>query len=466
MWIENETEKMMNWKQLLSTKRIGVKTEGATGREESPFLLDLDRITFSSFFRRLQDKTQVHPLSVGGRVRSRLTHSIEVASVGRSLGFGVGRKLIEGGADIPEGITPHDFGYIVQVACLSHDIGNPPFGHAGEAAIGGWFKDNGADVFNDTMTPAEISDLENFEGNAQGFRILNRLDYFRENGGFRMSFATLGAFTKYPGDSTLNTHKAIEGKKAGFCQSEKELFAEIATELGLHKREGDTLWCRHPLAYLMEAADDICYRVADLEDGVTMECVSFDAVQYHLAPLAWSHKHGNTLDERRDDLLSQNWYIAMSENEKLGFLRSKAIGNLTQATVEAFITNQDKLLAGTFDGELLAHTPFAIEAEACKKFAGKSIFGTRRKLEIETASFEVLGELLKVFCAAVLDFEKQGGNEKKIAPRNIRLLKLMDIMPKTQMQRYDNLMLVTDFLSGLSDRAAVNLFKTIKGISL
>lgn len=457
---------MMNWTQLLSTKRIGVKGDGATGREESPFLLDLDRITFSSFFRRLQDKTQVHPLSVGGRVRSRLTHSIEVASVGRSLGFGVGRKLNKAGADIPGEITPHDFGYIVQVACLSHDIGNPPFGHAGEAAIASWFQDNADDVFDDTMTTAEISDLANFEGNAQGFRILNKLDYFREKGGFRMSYATLGTFTKYPGDATPNTHKAIEGKKAGFCQSEKALFEEVASALGLQKRGEDTLWCRHPLAYLMEAADDICYRVADLEDGVTMECVSFSDVEKHLAPLAWSHKHGDTIAARRDDLLSQDWYITMSENEKLGFLRSKAIGNLTQATVDAFMANQDKLLTGTFDAELLSQTPFAVEAEACKKFAGNSIFGTRRKLEIETASFEVLGELLKVFCAAVLDFEKQTGTIKRMSPRNSHLLKMMDVMPQIDMSRYEKLMLVTDFLSGLSDRSAVNLFKTVKGISL
>lgn len=457
---------MMNWAQLLSTKRIGIPENTIGGREESPFLLDLDRITFSSFFRQLQDKTQVHPLSVGGRVRSRLTHSIEVASVGRSLGFGVGRKLIEGGCDIPKDITPHDFGYIVQVACLSHDIGNPPFGHAGEAAIANWFQENAAYVFDDTMSQAEIADLAHFEGNAQGFRILNKLDYFREKGGFRMSYATLGTFTKYPGDVTPNLYQAIEGKKAGFCQSEKSFFEDVAATLGLKKRGTDTLWCRHPLAYLMEAADDICYRVADLEDGVTMECVSFEAVEHHLAPLAWSHKHGDNLNERRDDLLKQSWYEQMRQSEKLGFLRSKAIGNLTQATVEAFMNNEEKLLAGTFNAELLAETPFAEEAEACKKFAGKSIFGTRRKFEIETASFEVLGELLKVFCAAVLDFENKKGVQADISPRNVRLLKMMDVIPSIDMTRYEKLMLVTDYISAMSDRSAVNMFKTLKAISL
>jgi len=457
---------MMNWHDLLSTKRIGVKGDGTAGREESPFLLDLDRITFSSFFRRLQDKTQVHPLSVGGRVRSRLTHSIEVASVGRSLGFGVGRQLIEKGSDIPDFITPHDFGYIVQVACLSHDIGNPPFGHAGEAAIQQWFCDHGQDVFSPDMSEAEKRDFTEFEGNAQGFRILNRLDYFREKGGFQMSHATLGAFTKYPGDASPNSVKRIEGKKAGFCQSEKGLFSEIADSLGLIKQGDDTLWCRHPLAFLMEAADDICYRVADLEDGVTMECVSFKDVEYHLAPLAWSHKHGDTVSIRRDDLMGQGWYQKMSENEKLGFLRSKAIGNLTKATVEAFIVHEEQLLSGDFNEELLAVTPFAEEAQACKKFAGESIFGTRRKLEIETASFELIGVLLSNICDAVLDLERCEGELSKVSPKSMRLLKIMDPPAFQPHNRYEYLLMVTDFISGLSDRAAVNMTNILKGVSL
>ncbi|MDV7338330.1 dNTP triphosphohydrolase [Terasakiella sp. A23] len=456
---------MMNWHDLLSTKRIGDKEGKAPGREESPFLLDLDRITFSSFFRRLQDKTQVHPLSEGGRVRSRLTHSIEVASVGRSLGFGVGRKLIEAECGIPDHITAHDFGYIVQVACLSHDIGNPPFGHAGEAAIQQWFIDN-PDVFDDTMSEAEKLDFTKFEGNAQGFRILNKLDYFRGNGGFQMSHATLGAFTKYPGDATENSVKAIEGKKAGFCQSEKDLFAEVANNLGLIKRGSDTLWCRHPLAYLMEAADDICYRVADLEDGVTMDCVSFKDVEYHLAPLAWSHKHGETIDLRRSDLLAQGWYQKMSEHEKLGFLRSKAIGNLTKATVEAFISNEEALLAGRFNDELLAVTPFANEADACKKFAGESIFSTRRKLEIETSSFEVLNVLLSSFTRAVLELEVCGGELKQVSERSKRLLKMMENSNGLCTCRYEYLLKVTDFISGLSDRSAVSLCNVIRGVSI
>ncbi|WP_135075420.1 deoxyguanosinetriphosphate triphosphohydrolase [Terasakiella sp. SH-1] len=457
---------MMNWKDLLSSGRIGVSGASAGGREESPFLLDLDRITFSSFFRRLQDKTQVHPLSEGARVRSRLTHSIEVASVGRSLGFGVGRQLIESGTDIPEHITPHDFGYIVQVACLSHDIGNPPFGHAGESAIGQWFKDNAETVFDKTMTAPQKADLTSFEGNAQGFRILNKLDYFRAEGGFRMSYATLGAFTKYPGDASEKSVSVIEAKKAGFCQAEKEIFSQVADRLGLIQHGTENLWCRHPLAYLMEAADDICYRVADLEDGVTMECVSFEAVEHYLAPLAWSHKHGDSIEERRENLLHDEWYREKPQNEKLGFLRSKAISNLTQATVDAFIAHQEDLLKGQLNAELLALTPFAEEAAACKKFAGHSIFGTTRKLEIETASFEILGQLLTSFTTAMLDFEQRKGDITQTTPQNQRLLKMMDLPTTYSDNRYEHLLQVTDFVSGLSDRAAVNLYKVIKGVSL
>lgn len=457
---------MMNWADLLSTGRIGIKGDAPFGREESPFLLDLDRITFSSFFRRLQDKTQVHPLSVGARVRSRLTHSIEVASVGRSLGFGVGRQLIEGGRDIPPHISAHDFGYIVQVACLSHDIGNPPFGHAGEAAIGQWFQENSSRVFHDKMTEAEKRDLLNFEGNAQGFRILNRLDYFRERGGFQMSYAALGAFTKYPGDSSIKSTPGIEAKKAGFCQSEKDIFEQVATTLGLIRRGKEYLWCRHPLAYLMEAADDICYRVADLEDGVTMECVSFKEVEYHLAPLAWSHKYGDTIDARRADLMDQDWYNRMDQTEKLGFLRSKAIGNLIKATVTAFMTHEGDLLKGKLDQELLALTPFAEEAKACKTFAGSSIFSTRRKLEIETASYEILGFLLDVFSQAMLEFERYDGDVKNMSPKHKHVIKLLDRPFEFKNNRYDHLLQVSDFVSGLSDRAAVNMFKVLKGISL
>ncbi len=459
---------MMNWMDLLSSERIGSSVKSQTsGREESPFLLDLDRITFSSFFRRLQDKTQVHPLSEGGRVRSRLTHSVEVASVGRSLGFGVGRKLKEAGRDLPSHISAHDFGYIVQVACLSHDIGNPPFGHAGEAAIAQWFQDHGDQVFDDSLSEEEQADFKRFEGNAQGFRILNKLDYFRENGGFCMTYAALGAFTKYPGDSSFNRHIGIEGKKAGFCQSEKDIFAEVADKLGLIKRGEDTLWCRHPLAYLMEAADDICYRVADLEDGVTMDCVSFEAVERHLAPLARSPlKYPGDAEKRWKVLREEDWYKHMSQTEKLGFLRGKAIGNLTQATVDVFVDHEEELLCGQLDKELLAMTAFAEDAEACKAFAGQSIFGTKRKLEIETASFEILGAMLDVYCQAMLDFEKQEGQIKKMSARPQRLLKMMDSPLIYKGSRYDHLLQVTDFISGLSDRAALNLYHCIKGVSL
>jgi len=417
----------MTWHALLSANRVGEAVENSSmGREESPYLLDLDRISFSSFFRRLQDKTQVHPLSQGARVRSRLTHSIEVASVGRSLGFAVGKRLRDEGYDIPETISPHDFGYIVQVACLSHDIGNPPFGHAGEAAIAHWFDQNGARVFDATMSELEKRDFTRFEGNAQGFRILNRLDYYRSEGGFRMTHAALGAFMKYPADCAPKQQAGIAGKKAGFCQSERVIVEEVARALGLIPHPTETVWCRHPLAYLMEAADDICYRVADLEDGVMIDCVPFKDVEKHLAPLAWSHKHGESIEARRAHLLSRDWYQKKSETEKLGFLRSKAISNLVKATVDAFMAAHDDILMGQFDGELLDHTPFREEAEACKTFARDAIFGTRQKMEIEAASFDVLGYLLDRFSAALIDFESVEGDMKKVSPYNRRLLALLD----------------------------------------
>jgi len=216
----------------------------------------------------------------------------------------------------------------------------------------------------------------------------------------------------------------------------------------------------------MEAADDICYRVADLEDGVMIDCVPFKDVEKHLAPLAWSHKHGESIEARRAHLLSRDWYQKKSETEKLGFLRSKAISNLVKATVDAFMAAHDDILMGQFDGELLDHTPFREEAEACKTFARDAIFGTRQKMEIEAASFDVLGYLLDRFSAALIDFESVEGDMKKVSPYNRRLLALLDSPPYVGAGRYETLMQVTDHVSALSDRAAVDLCNSLKGVTL
>ena len=444
---------MMDWKNLLSAHQLGMKAPGAPVAGRSPFARDLDRIIFSSAFRKLQDKTQVHPLSEHGHVRTRLTHSIEAGSVGRSLGHRVGAfiapKLDE------QGITADDFGYVVQAACMAHDIGNPPFGHAGEDAIGAWFSQNDW-VFDPSMTEAEKEDLVNFEGNAQGFRILTSLERVGDAGGLQLTHAMLGTFTKYPGASNRVALKGdlIAGsKKHGFFQAEAGDFEAVAKGLGLIKREGrGPLWCRHPLAFLTEAADDICYSVADLDDGVAMGYVSFEEVEAHLAPLAWA------ADKHDTDLREESWYAQKDEAGKLGFMRGKAVGNLIDEVVKVFKKNEEALLTGAFEGDLIAKSKFADQVKACKSIANRKIFHTSRKLEIEVAGFEVLGGLLDLFCKAVID--------EKIHPKQAHRLRELDGAPKPGKTRYESLLNVTDFVSGLTDHHAVSLFRKLKGISL
>src|SRR4051812_20139828 len=270
----------MNWPQLLCADRLGVASSGAPDAARSPFQIDSDRIIFSSAFRRLQDKTQVFPLADNDYVRTRLTHSLEVASVGRSLGARVGDAICK--KHFPGGeIHASDVGAIVWAASLAHDLGNPPFGHSGEDAIRHWFTTSArAQEARASFTEAEVRDLECFEGNAQGFRIIARLQ-MPDNPGLRLTYATLAAFTKYPRASVLPvaTNGGSSTKKFGFFQSESELFEQVATGTGLLRRNPEALWwSRHPLAFLVEAADDICYRLVDFEDGFRLKHLSYKEV--------------------------------------------------------------------------------------------------------------------------------------------------------------------------------------------
>jgi dGTPase len=263
----------MNWQHLLSSKRINQKSDTGSAASRSAFEQDYDRIIFSHPFRRLQDKTQVHPLPEEDFVHTRLTHSLEVSSVGRSLGKRVGEVIIQRHPELQQQFSLFDFGAIVAAASLAHDLGNPPFGHAGEDAISDFFKEHAyGKTWASAVKPAEWEDLIRFEGNAQGFRILNNEQY-----GLKLTFATLGAFTKYPCPALFpeRDKKKKSQKKFGFFQSEAEEFEAIAQELGLIRDRGFS-YSRHPLAFLVEAADDICYSIIDLEDGCRLRLLSFD----------------------------------------------------------------------------------------------------------------------------------------------------------------------------------------------
>src|SRR5690606_18558416 len=337
----------MNWEQLLSLKRFGDTNKRIRKEQDETrlgFEVDYDRIIFSSEFRSLQDKTQVIPLSQTDFVHTRLTHSLEVSVVGRSLGRLVGKKLLEKHPHLQNvhGYQANDFGAIVAAAALAHDIGNPPFGHSGEKAIGEFFKTGAGSHYKNQLNAKEYQDLCDFEGNANGFKILTESRAGR-SGGLRLSYATLGAFTKYPKESLpKKPTKHIADKKYGFFQSEKEAFVDVANELGLVNRSNEALsFSRHPLAFLVEAADDICYTIIDFEDGINLGLIQEEFALEYLSKII------------RDTIKSDNYYALTNKEDRVGYLRALAIGTLINDAVSVFMKHEDAILNGEFDCALL-----------------------------------------------------------------------------------------------------------------
>jgi dGTPase len=432
----------MNWSQLLSSRRQNQKT-GSDILSRSSFEQDFDRIIFSHPFRKLQDKTQVHPLPEHDFVHTRLTHSLEVSSVGRSLGKRAGEVIVERHPELSNNFSSFDFGAITAAAALAHDMGNPPFGHAGEAALSEYFKSKTFGV-----TRAEHEDLVNFEGNAQGFRILNRRQF-----GLRLTYATLGAFTKYPCPSLLTDRdkKKKSQKKFGYFQSEAESFKDVAENLGLIAA-GEGAWCRHPVAFLVEAADDICYSIIDLEDGCRMGLVSFNDIVDLLAPIL-----GRRLDQTK---LSTTQGL----NEKLGVLRAMAIGELIEASTEVFLSNENEILAGTFDSALTDLCKFKDALGVINKVSVEKIYRTHTVVEIEASGHEVLPGLLHEFVVAGMELSNKDASKKN---KNLALLfpEEIRLAIKESDNTYTILREVIDFISGLTDRHALSLYRKIKGIS-
>ena len=445
---------MTNWFQLLSARRPGEKTF-TFNPSRSAFEQDFDRIVFSSPFRMLQDKTQVFPLPKHDFVHTRLTHSLEVSSVGRSLGKRVGEIIVQRHQELSKyGITPNDFGAIVSAASLAHDLGNPPFGHSGEAAISDFFKSNNKGAFiKELLTLDEWHDLISFEGNAQGFRILNKNQYQ----GLRLTFATLAAFTKYPRNSSLqNPDKNRKSqKKFGYFQTEKEIFHELANETGLHSLTPDqTLWARHPLAFLVEAADDICYHIIDLEDGCNTGLIPFFVYKDLLGAIIGEKFNPAKLEK------------IPSTREKTGALRAMAIGVLIEQCVQVFLDTEKDILEGNFDRALTE----VINANPILKdiisLSIEQIYRSVSVIETEVAGFEVLDGLLSAYIPAVYAgaIKKDGKARDKtmirMMPEDIRLA----LSEETDL--YLSLRLCLDFISSLTDSHALTLFRRIKGISL
>ena len=436
----------MHWQSLLSPLRAGGKAP-AGQPDRSAFEIDFDRIIFSLPFRRLQDKTQVFPLPEDDFVHNRLTHSLEVASVARSLGKKAGEALLQRHPDLND-YTAGDFGAIVSAAALAHDVGNPPFGHAGEQAISGFFAHHPAALeLKKMLSEAEYTDLTAFEGNAQGFRLLNQTHH-----GLRLTYATLGAFSKYPRQSLGNREKGrASQKKYGFFQTEKEQFAAVAEGLQL-LQAAPWAWHRHPLAFLVEAADDICYHIIDLEDGCTLGLLSLDDTIELLRPIIGKRFDRTKLQARQ------------SLHEKTGTLRALAINELVEQTVAVFLDHEEALLSAHYDRPLTAEIPAAAALQQVIDISVDKIYRARVVLEKELAGFEVLQGLLEAYVTALLHQHqgKPGRQDKN----------LLAIVPDEYRHRlsgtslYDDLRVILDYLSGMTDSHALTLFRKLKGITL
>ena len=454
----------MDWDTLLTDFRIGREPEKQYERKphRPPWQTDFDRITFSSAFRRLQDKTQVFPLSSSDYVRTRLTHSMEVSAVGKSLGSLVG-FFIRDEKKALGNTHPLEVGQIVSAATLAHDIGNPPFGHSGENSIRGWFKNSKTvDEYRGQFSDNECSDFENYEGNAQGFRVLARLQMYRDSGGMQLTAATLAAFAKYPAQSPpANGKRKYDGastKKFGFFQSDQDLFKLVANRTGLIAREAEpNCWCRHPLAFVVEAADDICYRIVDLEDGFRQKLISYKRVEELIASVLNDQSKMDRI-AREDD-----------EDTKVDIMRSIAIGCAIDEVAIAFDSNYAAIMAGTFDKPLLSDRSRLFHAfEAIKGEQKSTVYKNHRVLRVEATGFRVIAGLLEPFTRAVFDCVKFGENAP---PESAKLFELIPTQfigkdRKPHPNPYECILRIVDFICGMTDSYALELYRNISGISV
>ncbi|MFC7331940.1 dGTP triphosphohydrolase [Rhodocista pekingensis] len=440
---------MMRWKSLLSRKRLAKPVRDPELPYRSAFEIDIDRITFSTSFRRLSDKQQVHGIGGSDYVRSRLTHSMEAARVGRSLGTWAGREIVEryGGEEV--GATPFDIGHVVAAAALAHDLGTPCFAHTGEDIVSDWFRGSavGREILSG-LPEQQRNELRHFEGNAQGFRVLTRLQGWRATGGLQLTAATLAAYSKYPwsapGDDGL---PRPHPRKYGFFGSERALFSEMAEEVGLIPT-GDDTWCRHPLAYLVEAADDACYRVVDIEDAVKMRMLSFADAESLLAPLV-------VVDRQEYDEIDD-------EDRRLIYLRARAIDRLVHDAAEMFLERLPELMQGRPCPALLHMTERATALKAIEQISYTRIYRGQQRCETDIVAARTITTLLDAFGEALLAREEAGPGAD--LPR--RFASLLETMPTIRQMPYDRPSWVrglVDYIAGMTDRFALRQAQLIAG---
>ncbi|PKB16294.1 dGTP triphosphohydrolase [Flavobacterium sp. 5] len=443
----------MNWEQLLSLKRQGDKGKRLRIEQDDTrlgFEVDYDRIIFSSAFRSLQDKTQVIPLSKTDFVHTRLTHSLEVSVVGRSLGRLVGKKIIEKYPHLKEvhGYQMNDFGAIVAAASLAHDIGNPPFGHSGEKAIGEYFSIGKGLKYKDKLSAKEWQDLIDFEGNANGFSVLNS-SRPGVDGGIRLSYATLGAFMKYPKESLpKKPTKNIADKKYGFFQTDKTFFQEVASDMGMipNKKGDDIGFERHPLAYLVEAADDICYTIIDFEDGINLGLVSEDFALEYLIKLV------------KDSIDTSKYKTLETKEDRISYLRALAIGSLISDAVKVFVENEEAIMRGEFPFALTDKSKYKAQMDDIIKISVKNIYQSREVVEKEIVGYQIIQTLLDKFITA---FNNKFDGEMS----NYDGLILKMLPEKHQLSKenlYERLLHICHFVSMLTDGNALLFYRTIK----
>ncbi len=444
----------MNWEQLLSLKRQG--DSGKRLRKEQDetrlgFEVDYDRIIFSAAFRSLQDKTQVIPLSKTDFVHTRLTHSLEVSVVGRSLGRLVGKKIIEKYPHLQSihGYQFNDFGAIVAAACLAHDIGNPPFGHSGEKAIGEYFSIGKGQQFKEQLTPKQWQDLIDFEGNANGFSVLtaNRPGVL---GALRLTYAVLGAYMKYPKESLpKKPTNNIADKKYGFFQIDKNFFQEVAAELGLiaNKTNDDIGFERHPLAYLVEAADDICYTIIDFEDGMNLGLVSEDFALEYLIKLV------------KDAIDTKKYNTLKTKEDRISYLRALAIGSLINDAVKIFIENEELILAGKFPFSLMDKSKYKAQMDDIIKLSVEKIYQSREVIEKEISGYQIINTLLDKFITAF-------NNKHNNCATNYDNLLIKILPEKYNLEKenlYERLLHICHFISMLTDGNALIYYQNVQG---
>ncbi|MFC4817977.1 MULTISPECIES: deoxyguanosinetriphosphate triphosphohydrolase [unclassified Flavobacterium] len=442
----------MNWEQLLSLKRQGDTSKRLRKEQDDTrlgFEVDYDRIIFSAAFRSLQDKTQVIPLSKTDFVHTRLTHSLEVSVVGRSLGRLVGKKILEKYPYLQEvhGYHMNDFGAIVAAAALAHDIGNPPFGHSGEKAIGEYFSIGKGQQYKSQLTDKEWQDLIDFEGNANGFSVVTGSRPGVE-GGLRLTYATLGAFMKYPKESLpKKPTQNIADKKYGFFQQDKSFFKEVAHELGLipNKSDDNIGYERHPLAYLVEAADDICYTIIDFEDGINLGLVSEDFALEYLINLV------------KDSIDSSKYNALTTKEDRISYLRALAIGSLINDAVKVFIENEEAILQGKFPFALTEKSRYNAQMNDIIKLSVKNIYQSREVIEKEINGYQIINNLLDKFITAY-----NNKHEGKATNFDYLLLKILPEKQNIEKETlYERLLHICHFVSMLTDGNALKFNKII-----